>query len=115
MEMNQDQRLRQILANENTRWEWIKYQLNLQGSSLAAVARTIPARPTYLHKLKTLQCPRYEIKLAEALKMSPQSLFPDRYSENGIPKRGHLPLRAANSSKLPKAKAMRNPQAKGAK
>ena len=112
--MSNDQRLRQILANEHTRWEWIKYQLNLRGSSIAQVARSIPARPTYLHKLKKLQCPRYEIRLAQALDLTPQVLFPDRYNEHGIPKRGQLPANAANSNKLPKRSASRNMQAAGA-
>lgn len=106
--MTHDQHLPQILANEKSRWEWIKYQLCLQGSSIAKVAQAIPTRPTYLHKLKTLQCPRYEIKLAEALNMTPQSLFPDRYDEQGLPRRGRSGVKKANGSKLPKRPAARN-------
>lgn len=111
--MNANPNLTAIFKDPEKRWGWIKYQLGLQGKSLAEIARTIPTRPTYLHKLKTLQCPRHEIKLAQAVGVTPQVLFPERYDEHGVPKRvSRVP---ANGSKLTKRQPARNLQRPGRK
>lgn len=82
-----DTSLRAILSDPQKRRGWVIYQLTLQGRSLAAVAREHGVARTGLYKAFVHPYPLMEKRIADALGMTPQALFPERYDELGLPNR----------------------------
>ncbi len=62
---------------------WVIYQLSLKGTSLAALARELGVRPTTIYQAFDRPYPRMEQAIAEAVGITPQELFPERYREDG--------------------------------
>lgn len=69
------------------RWEWIKYQLRIHGSSTAIIARKLGITSRAVRAAKAAPYPRVEREIAEALDLSPASIWPERWDEEGNPKR----------------------------
>lgn len=73
--------LEQILKKPDTRREWIKFQLKLCGTSYAqigeqmGVSRHAPKRALYIHY------PKMERAIAEAIGMTPEQIWPERYGK----------------------------------
>jgi Ner family transcriptional regulator len=69
------------------RWEWIKYQLRVSGSSLAHIAREMNVTTPAVKKVKSSAYPRMERAIACALNLKPQLLWPERWNDQGAPHR----------------------------
>lgn len=69
------------------RWEWIKYQLRLKGSSLSAIAREQKVSRNAVHNVARVPYPRMERAIANKLGVSPIKLWPERWNADGTPKR----------------------------
>lgn len=82
-----DRTTRTLLKDPHKRRGWIIYQLTLQGRSLASVARKAGVRRQTLYQVFLKPYPRMEKVLADALAMTPQHLFPERYDADGLPVR----------------------------
>lgn len=77
----------EIAQDPDLRWEWIRYQLNVDGTSLADVAKEHGIDRRNLYKARRDPFPRVEKILADAVGVTPQELFPDRYNRHGLPAR----------------------------
>lgn len=68
-----------IPLDNRRRWAWIKYQLELKGLSLAAIARDANVDRTTLYSVCHRHYPRMEQVLADALGIPVRELWADRY------------------------------------
>lgn len=81
MRMLPDLTLEKIVANPDTRREWIKFQLKLIGSSFAAIGRKhgltrhAPKRALYI------SYPKMERAIAKEIGMTPEQIWPERYNK----------------------------------
>lgn len=69
------------------RWEWIKYQLRANGTSLAKLSRELGVSDTAVKNAKRTAYPRMERAIASALGLKPIDLWPERWNANGSPQR----------------------------
>lgn len=69
------------------RWEWIKYQLRVRGSSAADLARQLGITDRAIRATKTRPYPRIERAIAGALGVLPAQLWPERWNADGTPHR----------------------------
>ncbi|AVO56286.1 helix-turn-helix domain-containing protein [Ectopseudomonas mendocina] len=76
-----------IPAAPSHRWEWIKFQLRLRGTSLADIARTLKVTGSAVKNAKHLPYPRVERAIASALGLSPALIWPERWLSKEQPKR----------------------------
>lgn len=76
-----------IPKKPSERWEWIKYQLRVRGSSLSALARDLEVTRNAVHNVARLPYPRVERALAAKLGLRPEELWPERYDAVGKPLR----------------------------
>lgn len=74
-----DETLEKIIGNPELRREWIKFQLRIHGSSLAALAGELGV------KRQTVQCvfispyPKMERAIASKIGLEPRVIWPERY------------------------------------
>ncbi|WP_306102479.1 helix-turn-helix domain-containing protein [Pseudomonas sp. SJZ079] len=78
------------------RWEWIKYQLRVRGSSAANLARQLGITDRAIRATKERSYPRVERAIAAALGTTPEMLWPERWNNDGTPMR-QRPNRAEHS------------------
>lgn len=83
--MKLDTSIQRILADPKKRQAWVIYQLKLQGQTLASVARDAGVAKQQTQKAMSAPYPRMEKIIADALGLTPQVLFPDRYDADGLP------------------------------
>lgn len=70
------------LSNEF--WSWIKYQLAIKGyPSFRALGKAYKYSDGAFKNVKNYACPANEKIIADIIGMTPQTLFPNRYSVNG--------------------------------
>lgn len=69
------------------RWEWIKYQLRTNGTSLAKLARELRVTGPAIKNVKRTAYPRMERAIAEALDLDVEQLWPERWNADGTPNR----------------------------
>lgn len=69
------------------RWEWIKYQLRIRGSSAADLARQLGISDRAIRATKERSYPRVERAIAAALGTLPAKLWPERWNSDGSPLR----------------------------
>lgn len=67
------------------RWEWIKYQLRISGSSAAKLARQLNVTDRAIRATKEHPYPRIERAIAKALGTQPERLWPERWNSDGTP------------------------------
>lgn len=79
-----------------SRWEWIKYQLRIRGSSAAKLARQLGITDRAIRATKERAYPRVERAIAAALDTEPAKLWPERWNGDNTPKR-QRPNRAEQS------------------
>jgi Ner family transcriptional regulator len=72
-----------IPTDNAARWEWVKYQLRLRGTSLAAIARNLNVTPNALHNVKQGAYPKMQRAIAAALGLQPADIWPERYVPRG--------------------------------
>ncbi len=70
-----------------SRWEWIKYQLRIRGSSAAKLARQLGITDRAIRATKERAYPRVERAIAAALDTVPAKLWPERWNDDSTPKR----------------------------
>lgn len=78
------------------RWEWIKYQLRVRGTSMAALARRLQVTDRAIRNAKRTPYPRIERSLADALSLDPADIWPERWNADGTPHRKR-PTRAESN------------------
>ena len=69
------------------RWECVKYQLRVRGSSLALVAQELGIARQSVINAKRTRYPRVERAIARKLNVSPGDIWPDRWQSDGAPRR----------------------------
>lgn len=79
--------LTQIIRDPAKRRAWVKYQFHLQGRSMAQLAAEVGVERCTLYWVFKRPYPRMERIVADALGMTPQELFPERYDALGLPNR----------------------------
>lgn len=67
------------------RWEWIKYQLRISDTSLAALAREQAVTLQALAQVKLEAYPRMERVIAQALQLRPIDIWPERWESEHHP------------------------------
>lgn len=79
------------------RWEWIKWQLRSNNSSLAELARSLGVVRNAMNNVKRQPYPRMERAIAKALGLRPIDIWPDRWVDESTPIR-ERPSRAETSA-----------------
>lgn len=87
MPTNQSERTRRILADPSKRPGWIIYELGLRGRNLAQIGRELGVGRTTIYRVWEIRYPKMQAAIAKELGMRPQDLFPERYDEDGIPRK----------------------------
>ena len=97
-----DSKTRVLIRDPKQRRARIKYQIHMQGRMMADVARDAGVDRRTLYQTFQRPYPRMEKIIAEALGLTPQELFPERYDKNGLPNR--MMGRKPNNSTVKAAK-----------
>lgn len=87
----------EIPTDLTQRWEWIKYQLRANESSLALVARELGVTGPAVKNAKRKPYPRVERAIAAKLGLQPIEIWPERWASNDEPYR-QRPRRAECAS-----------------
>jgi Ner family transcriptional regulator len=77
----------EIPLEATLRWEWIKYQLRANGTSLAKLARALEVSGSAVKNARRTAYPRMERAIAKALELKPIDIWPERWNANGSPQR----------------------------
>lgn len=88
----------QIPETPELRREWIKFQLNIRGLSFAKLAREHGASRQAVSMALVRSKPRWERVIAEALGLSPELLWPERYDPTTLMPRRFLERVEARAS-----------------
>ncbi|WP_176243671.1 helix-turn-helix domain-containing protein [Halomonas sp. CSM-2] len=75
----------QIPSNPTQRWEWLKYQLRSQGSSLRKLSDELGVTGNAVQMVKYTPYPRMERAIAKKLGLSPHAVWPERWNHDGTP------------------------------
>jgi Ner family transcriptional regulator len=80
--------LKKILSDPKKRRSWVLYQIHKQGRSLAEIGREsgVVSR-SIMYAAFRKPYPKIEKILAQAVDVTPQQLFPERYGTDGLPNR----------------------------
>lgn len=107
-----DSRARRLIADPVKRRAWIKYQIHMQGRTMAQVAAAAGVDRRTLYTVFQKPYPRMEKVVADALGLMPQELFPERYDADGLPNRmrGRPRKSTAKTTKNNTARKPRNVQ-----
>lgn len=92
----------EIPTDPSHRWEWIKFQLRVKGTSLACIARDLKVTGNAVKNAKRLPYPNVERAIAAALELAPVQIWPERWGADGQPVRrrpNHSETRSAKVSK----------------
>lgn len=79
--------IKDMPLESSPRWEWIKYQLRIRGSSAANLARQLGVTDRAIRATKHNPYPRVERAIAAALGTQPVKLWPERWNPDGTPHR----------------------------
>ncbi|WP_216891581.1 MULTISPECIES: helix-turn-helix domain-containing protein [Pseudomonas] len=82
----------------DSRWEWVKYQLRIRGTSIADLAREAGLNESAFRNAKRRAYPRVERDIANALNMLPGQIWPERWNADGSPLRLRPNRAESNSS-----------------
>lgn len=104
-----DSTTRRLLSNPTKRRAWVKYQVHLQGRSLAQIAADAGVRRSTLYQTFLRPYPRMEKIIADAVGLTPQVLFAERYDEDGLPNRrmGRPPQKSTSTRRKHNSKGGR--------
>lgn len=80
-----DNRTKVLLRDPIKRRAWVKYQIQMQGRSMAEVAREAGVKRTALYSAFKKTYPRMEKVIADALGLPPAVVWPERYDADGLP------------------------------
>ena len=79
--------LKDMPTDPGQRWEWLKFQLRIAGTSIAALSRQLRVTDRAVRKAKTVPYPRVERAIAEALELRAIQIWPERWNSDGTPSR----------------------------
>jgi Ner family transcriptional regulator len=79
----QNKTLDAILADPVLRAEWVKYQLRLKGLNLTKIAKAAGCNRQAVSNVWKRSYPAMEKRIAAALGLTPEFLFPERYPKTG--------------------------------
>lgn len=93
--MKTDNALRAILKDPRKRRSWVLYQLQLEGRHLSDVAAANGVTRQCIYHAFRVPYPRMEMLLAQAVGLTPQQLFGERYDADGLPirRKGRKPVK----------------------
>lgn len=74
-----DETLEKIINNPELRREWIKFQLRIHGSSLAALAGELGVKRQTVQCVFSCHYPKMELAIAKKIGMEPKHIWPERY------------------------------------
>lgn len=80
-----DSTTKALFRDPRKRRVWVIYQVSLQGMSLAAVARNAGVNRQTVYHAFDAPNPHVEKLLAHAVGLTPQQLFPERYTSEDLP------------------------------
>ncbi|WP_342596349.1 helix-turn-helix domain-containing protein [Salinicola lusitanus] len=83
------------------RWEWLKYQLRVRGSSLIKLADELGVVSSAVKDAKHRQYPRVERAIANKIGLAPCVIWPERWNSDGTPHR-QRPGRSEANLRRPK-------------
>ena len=66
-------------------WSWIHHRIKTKGFNWITLAEKHGCHPSTIKTAKDYAYPRIEKIIAEAIGMTPQALFPNRYTSDGKP------------------------------
>ncbi len=69
-----------VPTNPSERKAWLKYQLELHGSSFADIAREGKATRQTVRKVLDMRYPKWERLIASRIGMEPADIWPERYA-----------------------------------
>ncbi len=69
-----------VPTNPSERKAWLKYQLELHGSSFADIAREGNASRQTVRKVLDIRYPKWERLIASKIGMAPADIWPERYA-----------------------------------
>ncbi|KAB7624357.1 helix-turn-helix domain-containing protein [Alkalilimnicola sp. S0819] len=98
-----DTKTRKLLTDPIQRRAWVKYQIHLQGRSMAQVAADAGVKRQCLYSTFLKSYPRMEKVIADAVGLTPAELWPERYDAVGLPC-----YRTGGSRKKPVTKQAKN-------
>lgn len=98
--MNISNKTKMMLKNPVKRKIWVLYQVKLSGTSLAAVAATHGFTRQAAYAAFRRPYPKMEKIIADLLETTPQLLFPERYTSDGIPNKKRERPRKNQSKKV---------------
>ncbi|WFE73074.1 helix-turn-helix domain-containing protein [Halomonas sp. M1] len=75
----------EIPINPTQRWEWLKYQLRSQGSSLRKLSDELGVTGNAVQLVKYTPYPRMERAIAKKLGLAPHAVWPERWNHDGTP------------------------------
>lgn len=74
-----------LLSDPKKRRAWVIYLVSIQGRSLAAIARDAGVTRQTIYRVFNTPNPPMEKLIADAIGLTPQQLFPERYKSEGQP------------------------------
>lgn len=95
-----DNKTKHLLSDPRKRREWVKFQLGVEGISLADVAKEAGVSRQCLYQAFRVPYPHMERLIADAVDLTPQTLFPERYDNDGLPNRPGSILRKKGITKV---------------
>lgn len=90
---SEKQTLEEILAQPDTRNEWIKFQLALRSLSFAGIGRELGVTRHAVKAALSKSYPKMERAIAAKIGMAPDVIWPERYQKNGVSASGRANIR----------------------
>lgn len=78
---------KELIHDPIKRRAWVKYQIHLQGRTMARLAADNGVDRRTLYQAFQKPYPRMEKIIAAALDLPPKELWPERYDADGLPNR----------------------------
>lgn len=105
-----DNSIERLIRDPAKRRAWVKFQVQLQGRSMAQVAADAGVNRSCLYSAFFKPYPRMERAIAESVGLTAQQLFPERYDADGLPARrmGRPRKSVTNTPKNTTPRAARN-------
>lgn len=103
--MDVDMNIADIPTDPDRRWEWIKFQLRMENTSLAKIARDLNVTGSAVKNAKRLPYPSVERAISAALGLAPAQIWPERWDSNGTPVRYRPNLSETRPAKVLKDSA----------
>lgn len=78
-----DSKTKNLLHDSIARWNWIRFQLSLDGKTISSVARQHGVCSQTLSSCRNQPYPKMEKIIADQIGYSEQVIFPERFNNDG--------------------------------